>query len=83
MNLERIYMIEEIPGYSPQIGHLVSMMNYARWTTLNSIQGITTEQLDFLFDSNSNSIGALLSHIAAVEYAYFVETIEERTMTDE
>ncbi|MGM0880748.1 MAG: DinB family protein [Bacillota bacterium] len=82
MNLERIYMIEEIPGYSPQIGRLVSMMNYVRWTTLDSINGLTIEQLDYLYDNNSNSIGALLSHIAAVEYAYYVETIEKRKMTE-
>lgn len=31
------FKIEKIEGYSPQIGHLVSMMNYARFTTLNEV----------------------------------------------
>jgi hypothetical protein len=59
------------------------MMNYARFTTLESIKNISVEQLDFLIDSESNSIGALLLHFAAVEYAYQLETFEKRELNDE
>ncbi|MBO0992362.1 DinB family protein [Bacillus sp. SD088] len=59
------------------------MMNYTRNITLNSVEGLTEKELDTLIDANSNSIGALLLHIAAIEYAYFVNTFEEREMTDQ
>jgi Uncharacterized protein conserved in bacteria len=82
-DLDRLYLITEIPGYSPQIGHLISMMNFARATTLEAVKDLTREQLDFIYDSNSNSIGALLLHIAAIEYAYQVGTFEERDLNEE
>ncbi|KRG12056.1 hypothetical protein ACA30_20680 [Virgibacillus soli] len=56
------------------------MMNYTINVTLSSVQGLTQTQLDSLLDSNSNSIGALLLHIAAIEYAYFINTFEEREL---
>jgi len=34
VNMDKIYLITNIPGYTPQIGRLLSMMNYARHTTL-------------------------------------------------
>ena len=83
INNDRIYLISDIPGYSPQISQLLSMMNYARYTTLHAVKDLTVEQLDFLLDDNSNSIGALLLHFAAVEYAYQVETFEGRELSEE
>ncbi|GIN59379.1 integrase [Lederbergia ruris] len=83
MNLDKLYMIDQVPGFSNQISRLVSMMNYSRWTTLESVKGLSTEQLDFLLDSDSNSIGALLKHIMAVEYAYYLNTIEKRELSEE
>lgn len=82
-NLDRLYLVTEIPGYSPQIGHLVSMMNFARATTLESVKDLTREQLDYIYDSDSNSIGALLLHMAAIEFAYQVCTFEEREFSEE
>ena len=58
--------IEAIPGYSPTIGRLVGMLTYARSTTLAAVDGLTIADLDHLHDAESNSIGALLAHIAAV-----------------
>ena len=67
---ETLMLIADRPGYSPRIGRLVAMMDYARHTTLGEVQGLTVEQLDHLHDGQSNSIGALLHHIAAVERFY-------------
>ena len=78
LNMDKIYLITDIPGYTPEVSRLLSMMNYARYTTLRAVTGMTAEQLDFLLDEKSNSIGALLFHLAAVEYAYQVETFEGR-----
>jgi uncharacterized damage-inducible protein DinB len=75
--------IEPIAGYTPAIGRLVGMLTYARSTTLIAVEGLTTEQLDHLHDPDSNSIGALLAHIAAVERSYQVLTFEERLLSPE
>ncbi|WP_404451538.1 DinB family protein [Virgibacillus necropolis] len=72
------FKVKELEDYSPQMGHLVSMMNYARLTTLQAVQGLTTEQLDYLHSENSNSIGALLFHIAAVEFGFQLEIFDKR-----
>jgi uncharacterized damage-inducible protein DinB len=72
--------IEPIPGYSPIIGRLVGMLTYARSTTVAAVQGLAIPQLDHLHDANSNSIGALLAHIAVVERSYQILTFEERML---
>ncbi|WP_379138866.1 DinB family protein [Paenibacillus sp. sgz500958] len=83
IDMEKIYLITDLPGYTPQVSRLLSMMNYARYTTLDAAKDLTRAQLDFLLDSESNSIGALLSHFAAVEYAYQLETFEDRDLNEE
>jgi uncharacterized damage-inducible protein DinB len=75
------YRIEPLSGYSPTIGRLVAMLSYARQTTLRAVDGLTREQLDYLHDEQSNSIGALLAHIAAVERGFQLVTFEEREPT--
>jgi uncharacterized damage-inducible protein DinB len=75
--------IEAIAGYSPAVGRLVGMLTYARSTTLAAVDGLTITNLDHLHDSGSNSIGALLAHIAAVERSYQVLTFEERLLSAE
>ena len=72
------FLIQQPPGFTPRIGELVVMMDYARHTTFRAVQGLTTSQLDHLHDPQSNTIGALLGHIAAVEVAYQVDTFEKR-----
>ena len=72
--------IEPIPGYTPAIGRLVGMLTYGRSTTLNAVEGLTLAELDHLHDPQSNSIGALLAHFAAVERSYQVMTFEDRAL---
>jgi uncharacterized damage-inducible protein DinB len=64
------FIVGPTPGFSPQIGRLVAMLGYARRTTLEAAAGLTIAQLDHLHDPSSNSIGALLAHITAVELSY-------------
>lgn len=77
------YRIEPLQGYTPTIGRLVGMLAYARRTTLAAVAGLGIAELDHLHDDTSNSIGALLAHIAVVERAYHVLTFEERAPTAE
>jgi uncharacterized damage-inducible protein DinB len=75
------YRILPLDGYTPTIGRLVGMLSYARQTTLKAVEGLTREQLDHLHDGRSNSTGALLAHVAAVERGYQLVTFEEREPT--
>jgi uncharacterized damage-inducible protein DinB len=68
------YLIEPRAGYSPAIGHLVSMLAYTRATTLMAVRGLTQAQLDFLLDDDANSIAMLLEHMAAIEEYYQRDT---------
>jgi uncharacterized damage-inducible protein DinB len=81
MDLNRLFLIGDLPGFTPQIGRLVSMMNYVRVTTLDEVEGMSVEQLDYLHDAGSNSIGALLLHAAAVEFEYRANTLHGRELS--
>jgi hypothetical protein len=83
MNDRGLFLIGDIPGFTPQIGRLVSMMNYARYTTLSAVEGLEVDELDYLHDPQSNSIGALLSHIAAAEVGYQAATFYARDLNEE
>jgi hypothetical protein len=74
---DNINIIGPKAGYSPQIGTLVSMMTWMRAVVLRSVQKLTQPDLDFLFDTNSNTIGALLMHLAATEAWYQLNTFQE------
>lgn len=82
-DLQQLHHIAELPGFTPEIGRLVSMMNYTRWTTLDSVKGLTVEQLDYRMDEHANSIASLLTHFASVETWYYVQSIEKRAMTQQ
>jgi len=83
MNHRNLFLIGDVPGFSPQIGRLVSMMNYVRHTTLSAVAGLEVDEIDYLHDPQSNSIGALLSHIAAAEVGYQAATFDGRDLNEE
>jgi uncharacterized damage-inducible protein DinB len=64
------------PGYSPQIGTLVSEMIWMRDQVARTVNGLNQEQLDFLLDNKANRIGALLLHLAATERLYQLNTFD-------
>jgi uncharacterized damage-inducible protein DinB len=70
--------ITSLPGFTPTIGRLVSILTYARESLLAAVAGLSREELDHLHDPNSNSIGALLAHAVAVERWYQIFTFEAR-----
>jgi len=77
------FLITDTEGFTPQIGRLVSMMNYARSVTIDSVRNLTPQQLDFLLDEKANSIGALLLHIASTDYFFRILSFEKRELTEE
>lgn len=77
------YRIKEQTGFSPRVGELVSMLNYTRAVTLADVEGLSTEELDYLAEGQSNSIGALLMHVAAIEFVHQVIAFENRDLTEQ
>ena len=59
------------------------MMDYARVTTIDAVENLTVEELDFLYDEDANSIGMLLAHMVSVEKVYQILTFENRDITQE
>ncbi len=74
-----LFVIGDRPGCTPQVGRLVAMMSY-RHTTLTDVEGLGVQELDYRHDEQSNTIGALLSHIAAVEFWYQASTFDGREL---
>jgi hypothetical protein len=69
-------------GFSPHVGTLASMMTWMRTTILYPVKGLTVEQLDYIHDENSNSIGSMLYHLAATERFYQAHTFEGKKWGD-
>ena len=63
-------------GYTPHISNLVSMMNWMRGVLLGPVRGMSIKDLDYIHDSDSNSVGAMLLHLAATEKYYYLNTFE-------
>lgn len=62
--------IGPIEGYTPQIGTLVSMLEWISDSVMRVTKKLSVEELDYIHDKNSNSIGALMMHVAATEIIY-------------
>jgi uncharacterized damage-inducible protein DinB len=67
-----------LPGYTPAIGTVVSELTYISSAVTGPLKGLTTADLDYLFDPNANTIGALLLHLAATETYYGMNTFENK-----
>ncbi|MDH3244558.1 MAG: DinB family protein [Saprospiraceae bacterium] len=74
---DNIYLVGPQDGYSPRIGTLLSTMTMMRVWVVRSVENLTQEELDFQLDDQSNSIGAMLLHLAATERYYQLNTFDE------
>jgi hypothetical protein len=57
-------------GYTPQIGTLISMLDWVSNSVIQYNKKLTVDQLDYLHDKESNTIGSLMLHLAATEVIY-------------
>lgn len=83
VDMHTLFLVDQIEGLGLEFSKLVSMMNYTRFTTIEEVKDLSVEELDYLYDENANSIGMLLSHIAAGEKAYQLITFENQKLTNE
>jgi len=74
---EGLYLIGPKEGYSPQVGTLLSTMTMMRTWVIDTVKDLTVAQLDYQIDDQSNSIGAMLLHLAATERYYQLNTFDE------
>ncbi|WP_106792413.1 DinB family protein [Aquimarina sp. Aq78] len=79
---DRINIIGPKEGFTPQIGTLVSMMDWMRMVILSPVKKMSIEDLDYLIDEKANSIGAMLWHLAATERFYQIHTFEGKKWGD-
>jgi hypothetical protein len=77
-----VHIIGPKEGFSPQIGTLVSMMNWMRMVILRPVHEMSVEDLDYILDDKANSIGSMLWHLAATERFYQIHTFEGRKWGD-
>ncbi|EDL66473.1 hypothetical protein BSG1_03935 [Bacillus sp. SG-1] len=76
------YRIKSREGFTEKIGELVSMLDHTRAVTLEEIKDLSQEELDYSVDEGANSIGALLLHIASIEFVHQVISFEERDLNE-
>jgi methyltransferase (TIGR00027 family) len=74
---EPLSVIGPREGYSLQIGIFVSQLNWMRRKVLSRLKDLSQEDLDWRPDERSNSIGALLLHLAATDVYYGLNTFED------
>ena len=64
-------------GFAPQIGTLISMLDWVSNSVISYNAKLTVEQLDYLHDADSNTIGSLMMHLAATEVIYQDMTLHD------
>jgi uncharacterized damage-inducible protein DinB len=73
--------VEVVPGFEPEIGRVMWILEETRQRTKAGLVGLADDQLDCTpvstANSKSNSIGALLYHIAAIEADWLCAEILE------
>ncbi len=73
-----------IPFEDPKVDlteYLIGIMEDARTTTLQRVQGISVEELDWQYAEGWNSIGALLAHVISCENFFRIYFVERRALT--
>jgi uncharacterized damage-inducible protein DinB len=70
------WLIGPKPGFTPEIGTLVSMLGFTRMQVEHNVKGMSQADLDYLFDAKANTIGALLYHLAATDHYYGLNSFQ-------
>jgi len=71
-----LFIVGPREGFTPRVGTLLSTMTMMRSMLVMQVESLTVKQLDFQVDQDSNSIGAMLMHLAATEKYYQLNTFK-------
>ncbi|MDQ4141111.1 MAG: DinB family protein [Bacteroidota bacterium] len=81
--LKRKFTIDFGRTQDHSIDYLLGILEDARVTTLQIVSKIPNQEIDWQFTEGWNTIGALLSHITAIEHYFRIEFVEGRKLTAE
>jgi uncharacterized damage-inducible protein DinB len=81
--LKRTFRIKfgQLADYS--LDYIQGILQDTRTTTILSLKNLLVDELDWQCQEGWNTIGALLSHIVAIETYFRIEFVEGRKLTDE
>ncbi|HEY8561773.1 MAG TPA: DinB family protein [Pyrinomonadaceae bacterium] len=65
------------------LDYFLGIVEDARVTTVQQVEKLPIEALHWQYQPGWNTIGALLSHITAIEHYFRIEFVEGRKLTDE
>ena len=80
--LKRRFLIDFGSTDDHALDYLIGIVDDARVTTLQRVAGISVDELHWQYREGWNSVGALLSHITAIEHYFRIVFIEKRELTD-
>jgi uncharacterized damage-inducible protein DinB len=63
--------------------YLLGILEDTRLTTIQTIRNIAVPELHWQYKEGWNTIGALLSHLTALEHYFRIEYVEGRPLTEE
>jgi len=81
--LKRTFHIEFGQLADHSLDYIRGILQDTRTTTILSLKNLSVNELDWQYQEGWNSIGALLSHIVAIETYFRIEFVEGRKLTDE
>ena len=81
--MKRKFRIDFGKANDHSIDYLLGILEDARVTTLQRIENMSVEELDWQYSEGWNTIGVLLSHIIGIEHYFRIYYVEGRTFTKE
>lgn len=75
--------LKAVEGYTPKIGEMVYMLEDLKDRITTQVKELDQTQVDYLYDANANSIGALIMHLVSTESYYQTATLKGRDWTEE
>jgi len=81
--LKRTFHIEFGQLADHSLDYIQGILQDTRTTTILSLKNLSVKELDWQYREGWNTIGALLSHIVAIETYFRLEFVEGRKLTDE
>lgn len=81
--LKRTFNIEFGQLADHSLDYIQGILQDTRTTTILSLKNLTVPELDWQYQNGWNTIGALLSHIGAIETCFRIEFVEGRKLTNE
>src|SRR5438874_1251118 len=80
---KRLLQVEALPGYAPEIGRGLWMMEDTRRRTKEALELLSQPVIDWQATDRDNTIGTVLYHISAIELDWlYTEVLEQEVPPD-